>query len=292
MQTYLDCYPCLLNQALRAGRIATDDEKKIKVLLDEVGMMLRNIPLDSSPPEIGRLIYQKVTEITGIFDPYKEIKNESTTKALALYPSLKKKVEYSTDKLLTAIRIATVGNVIDFGAKTDFDIEEEIQKAFKQDFAIFDYDKFTDNLDKTNEILYIADNAGECVFDRILIEELKKPVRYIVREGPVINDATHEDAMQAKMDKVATILSSGTNAPGTILKLCTTEFNKVYNNSKFIISKGQGNYEALSSEMRPIFFLLKAKCHVIANDMGVNEGDLILKAINTEVKNRWLGVLF
>ena len=106
-------------------------------------------------------------------------------------------------------------------------------------------------------------------------------MKYIVREVPVINDATYEDAVQAGLDKVAMILSSGTNAPGTILKTCSAEFNKIYRNSNFIISKGQGNYEALSSEMRPIFFLLKAKCHVIANDMGVNEGDLILKAINT-----------
>ena len=281
MKTHLDCYSCLLNQALRAGRIATDDEAQIKELLDEVEMTLRNIPIDSTPPEAGRLIYRKVREITGIFDPYKEIKNKSTTKALALYPSLKKKVEASTDKLLTAIRLAAVGNVIDFGAKTDFDIEEEIQEAFKRGFAIFDYDKFKDNLDNASEILYIADNAGECVFDRILIEELKKPVRYIVREGPVINDAIYEDALQAKIDKVAIILSSGTDAPGNILKLCNAEFNKIYNNSNFIISKGQGNYEALSNEKRPIFFVLKAKCHVIANEIGVNKGDLILKAINT-----------
>lgn len=280
MRTYADCLPCFLDQALRAGRIATDDEKKIKRLLDEVGTMLRDIPLESTPPETGRLIYEKVREITGQLDPYKQIKSESTKKALTLYPSLKKIVEKSGDTLLTAVRIAIAGNVIDFGVNRDFDIEKEIDEALKQKFAILDYDKFRNRLDETTDILYIADNAGECVFDRILIEEMRKQVTYVVRDVPVINDATYEDAIQAGIDKVGTLLSSGTNAPGTILRTCSAEFKKVYNKSKFIISKGQGNYEALSNERRPIFFLLKVKCHVIANDIGVNEGDIILKAIN------------
>ncbi|MBE9571064.1 MAG: DUF89 family protein [Proteobacteria bacterium] len=277
MRTYLDCYPCFLKQALRAGRIATDDEKKIKRLLDEVGMMLRNIPLESIPPESARLIYHKVSEITGNLDPYREIKSESTKKALSLYPSLKSQVEKSNDKLLTSIRIAIAGNVIDFGPNWDFDLEDEIDEVLEKDFAICDYGGFKDCLDEAREILYIGDNAGECVFDRILIEEMKKPVIYAVRDVPVINDATYEDAVQAGIDKVATILSSGADGPGAILKRCSSEFKKVYDNSKFIISKGQGNYEALSNERRPIFFLLKVKCHVIANDIGVDEGDIVLK---------------
>jgi len=277
MKTYLDCFPCFINQALRAARIATDDEKKIKMVLDKVGMMLKDIPLKNTPPESGRLIYRKISEITGNPDPYKEIKRESTKKALLLYPSLKDQIERSKDRLLTAIRIAIAGNVIDFGANWNFDLENEIDETLEKAFAICDYGRFKDGLDKAREVLYLGDNAGECVFDRILIEEMKKPVKYIVRDIPIINDAIYEDAVQAGIDKVATILSSGTDAPGTILNTCSSEFKELYDNSKFIISKGQGNYEALSSERRPIFFLLKTKCHVIANDIGVNEGDIILK---------------
>ena len=280
MRTYLDCIPCFFNQALRAGRIATNDENKLKNLLDEIGLMLRLIPLENTPPETGMLIYEKVREITGEIDPYKKIKRESTEKALALYSSLKNEVEKSNDSLLTATRIAIAGNVIDFGVNMDFDIEEEIDEVLKKDFAIFDYYKFRDYLDNTDEILYIGDNAGESVFDRILIEEMKKPVIYVVREIPVINDVTYEDALQAGIDKVASILSSGTSAPGIVLNTCSAEFKAVYKNSKFVISKGQGNYEGLSDEKHPIFFLLKAKCWVIANDIGVNEGDIVLKGIN------------
>ncbi|MBW2168010.1 MAG: DUF89 family protein [Deltaproteobacteria bacterium] len=277
MKTYLDCFPCFLEQALRAARIATDDEKKIKKVLDEVGMMLRNIPLESTPPESGKMIYNKVSEITGNLDPYREIKTESTKKALSLYPSLKSHVEKSNDRLLTAIRIAIAGNVIDVGPNLGFDLEDEIEEVLDKDFAICDYGSFKDRFNEAHEILYIGDNAGECVFDRVLIEEMKKPVIYVVRDVPIINDATYEDAVQAGIDQVATILSSGTDAPGTILKTCSAEFKKIYDSSEFIISKGQGNYEALSNERCPIFFLLKIKCRVIADDIGVGEGEIILK---------------
>jgi uncharacterized protein with ATP-grasp and redox domains len=285
MNTYLECFPCFLSQALRAARIATDDESKIKEVLDEVGMMLRDIPLHSTPPESGRLIYHKVGEITGNLDPYRKTKDESTKKALSLYPSLKSKVEKSDDRLLTAVRIAIAGNVIDFGANWDFDIEDEVYKVLERDFAICDYRDFKDRLGESDEILYIGDNAGECVFDRILIEQINKPVIYVVRDVPIINDATYEDAVDAGIDKVATIISSGTDAPGTILETCSEGFKKVYNNSRFIISKGQGNYEALSNERRPIFFLLKLKCQVIANDIGIDECDIVLKAGQRSRKN-------
>jgi uncharacterized protein with ATP-grasp and redox domains len=260
--------------------MVTGDEKKLKRLLDEVGTVLRDIPVENTPPETGMMIYEKVSRITGEFDPYKEIKRKNISKALELYPSLKKKVGSSDDSLLTAIRLAIAGNVIDFGVNKKFDIEEEIDVVLEKDFAIFDYEKFKHYLDKTDKILYIGDNAGESVFDRILIEEIKKPVIYVVREIPVINDVTREDAIQAGIDKVAPILSSGTSAPGTVLETCSSEFIELYRKSKFIISKGQGNYEGLSEEKGLIFFLLKAKCWVIADDIGVKEGDIVLKGIN------------
>ncbi len=257
--------------------MATDDEKKIKAILDEVGMMLKNIPIGSTPPESGRLIYSKIKQITGNLDPYKEIKNNCTQEGLSLYPFLKSCVKESKDRLLTAIRIAISGNVIDFGVNRNFNIKDETERVLIKDFAVCDYDRFKKSLGIAQKVLYIGDNAGECVFDKILIEEIGKPVTYVVRDIPIINDATYEDAVQAGIDEVATIISSGTDAPGTILKTCSREFKKIYHRAEFIISKGQGNYEALSGERHPIFFLLMAKCKVIADDIGVHEGDIILK---------------
>lgn len=281
MKTYLDCIPCFFEQALRAGRIATNNEKLLKHLLDELGLMLNSISLESSPPETGRLIYQKVSEITGNPDPFRELKHENTQQALDLYPSLKEIINKSSDSLLTAIRIAIAGNVIDFGANASFDIDKAIKETLKKDFSIFDYTAFKRFLAKSKQVLYIGDNAGETVFDRLLIEQMNKPVIYVVRETPVINDATFDDAVEAGIDKVATIMSSGTDAPGTILSTCSPEFKQILDQSEFVIAKGQGNYEALSNENRSIFFLLKVKCKIIADDIGVAKGDILLRGINT-----------
>ncbi|RLC48592.1 MAG: hypothetical protein DRI23_10300 [Candidatus Cloacimonadota bacterium] len=280
MRTYLDCIPCFMNQALRAGRIATNDEQKIKKLLDEVGMLIQKIPMENTPPETGALIYKKVSEITGNNDPYQKIKEKNIEHAMHLYPELKQKVKKSDDSLLTAIRLAVAGNVIDLGVDKEFNIVKDIETILHQEFAIFDYELFKQELNNAKEILYIGDNAGEAVFDKILIEELGKPVTFVVREIPVINDITSKEAKIIGIDKVAKIVSSGTTAPGTILEICNKDFIQRINEADMTISKGQGNYAGLSGINRSIFFLLKTKCPVIARNLDVKENDIILKGMN------------
>jgi len=277
MKTYLDCLPCFMRQALWAGRIATDDEKKIKELLDHVGCMIQEIPMDSTPPQTGDLIYRKIREITGVFDPYKKIKQANVKDALKAYPGLKQIVNKSDYRLLTAIRLAIAGNIIDFGVNKTFNLEEDVQKVLKQDFAIFHFQQFVEQLEHAKSILYLGDNAGESVFDKILIEELEKPVTYVVREIPVINDVILADAINSGLDQVAKIISSGCSAPGTILNLCNDEFIRQFENADMIISKGQGNYEGLSNVDQTVFFLLKTKCEIIAKHLHVKENDIVLK---------------
>ncbi len=280
MKTYLDCFPCFMKQTLKSARISTNDETKIKKLLDEVGMMLKDIPMENTPPETGAIIYKKIAEITGNNDPYKKIKKQNIKEVLALYPKLKEIVKNSDDRLLTAIRLAIAGNIIDLGMDKKFNIAKDVEKIMKQDFAVFDYEEFKRHLDLHDEILYIGDNAGETVFDKILIEELPHPVTYVVRGIPIINDVTIDEAKYIGIDKVAKIISSGTTAPGTILNLCNDDFIEKFNNASMVISKGQGNYEGLSDVKRSVFFLLKAKCPIIANHIGVEENDIVLKGIN------------
>jgi len=280
MKTYLDCLPCMMNQALRTARISTNDETKIKQVLDEVGTMIKDIPMHHTPVQSGVLVYQKIREITGVVDPYKNIKKNSINEALALYPTLDKLMDQSDNKLLTAIRIAITGNIIDFGMDKQYVLAEELNKTMEQDFAIFDFEQFIKELEEAKSVLYIGDNAGESVFDKILIETLGKPVTYVVRGIPIINDVTLEDAIDSRIDEIAEIMSSDSPAPGTILELCNDEFVHRLNEADMVISKGQGNYEGLSEVDRSIFFLLKAKCKIIANDLGVIESDIILKGIN------------
>jgi uncharacterized protein with ATP-grasp and redox domains len=277
MKIYLDCYPCFFQQALNVTRLIGADEATAHKILLEVSTLLPKIPAGATPPEIGRDVYGIVSRLTGVQDPYRKIKEKCTERALALYPELKDRLRSADERLKKAIRIAIAGNVIDFGSNMPFDMEKDLESILRQRFAIDHYEVFKAALARAQDVLYIADNAGETVFDRVLIEEMGKPVTYVVRERPIINDAVLEDALAAGIDKVADIMSSGTDAPGNILRFCSDEFFKVYEASDFIISKGQGNYEGLSEESRPIFFLLKAKCNVIARHIGVEQGSIILK---------------
>jgi len=195
---------------------------------------------------------------------------------------LEKIMANSEDKLLTAIRIAIAGNVIDLGVKKSFDIVKDVKNILEQDFAIFDYSAFKTQLEKTENILYIGDNVGESVFDKILIKELKKPVTYAVRTIPIINDVTMEDAIESGLDEVAELIDSGCESPGIIINQSTPEFLKIFNTSGLIISKGQGNFEGLSDCNRQVFFLLKTKCPIISNHIGVEDGSIILKESTTK----------
>ncbi len=280
MKTYLDCIPCMMEQALQTGRIATNDESKIKELLDTVGERIKDIPLENTPPETATFIYQKIKEITGINDPYKKIKEQNIQQVIKLYPYLKDLVNKSDDPLLTAIRLSIAGNVIDYGANRQFYLEHEIEIALQQDFAILDYDIFKNDLNKARMVLYLGDNAGESVFDKLLIETMGKPVIYVVREEPIINDVTMEDAIKSGIGEVAEIISSGAYTPAIILKLCTKDFITKFNEADLVISKGQGNYEGLSECGRPVFFLLKAKCELIARELGVDMGAIVMKIRN------------
>lgn len=283
LKAYLDCYPCFFQQILKTARMVTSDERQIQEVIVAFGRALSQIPFEATPAEIGREVYRIISEKTGIPDPYAGIKKTCTRQALALYPLLKKRIASAGDPLTIALRMAIAGNVIDFGVNADFDIQEDLTNLLSRELAIDHTEMFRQSLKRARSILYLADNAGETVFDRLLIEEMGKPVVYVVRENPVINDATHQDALDAGVDAVAGIVSSGTDAPGTILSLCSDDFRKSFRSADLIISKGQGNYEGLSDTDRPVFFLLKAKCPVVAENLGVEQGSLILmKAINFE----------
>jgi len=269
-----------MNQALKASRLATDDKKTHRQMLDFSGNHLATISLEKTPAENGAEIYKHIREITGVYDPYKEIKNRSISEAFEIYPRAKEIINNSENKLLTAVKIAIAGNIIDFGINNNFNIKDDLEKIIHQNFAINDFEIFEKKIQKAKKILYIGDNAGESVFDKLLIEQINRTTIYATREVPVINDVVIEDAINSGLNHVAKIISSGSPAPGAILHLCNKEFIEIYNSADVVISKGQGNYEALSDEKRTIFFMLKAKCPVIAKDIGVNLNDIVLKGIN------------
>ena len=277
MKTYLECIPCFLRQALEAAKLAGADKKTQKKVLDEIALLLSGFPTDVTPPEIARTVYSVTEKYTGGIDAYKRIKEKSNDMAMALYPRLKNVVESSEDVLLSALRLAVAGNVIDYGVPHAFDIEDEIEECLVKDFAVFDLDEFRRDLANAKNILYILDNAGEIVFDKILIEEMDREIVCAVRGEPIINDVTMDDAVQVGLDKAVKVISSGSDIPGTVPQECNKEFRAYYQAADMVISKGQGNYETLEGEKRPIFFIFKAKCQVVADHLGCRVGDIILK---------------
>jgi uncharacterized protein with ATP-grasp and redox domains len=253
-------------------------EKALKAVLSELG---KTSIKNRIPPQIARKVHRIVRKVTKNNDPYKKVKDRYNRKALKMFPSLKQKVAGSKDRLLTATKLAIAGNIIDFGPSSKFDLEKTIEEVLVQDFAIDHFDRFRKVLQKSERVVYLGDNAGEIVFDRILLEELKdKEITFVVKGGPIINDATVEDAKFAGINKIAKIKTVSNGEPGTGPKRNSKEFINLLKSADVVISKGQGNYEALSEVNADIFFLLKVKCPTIARDIGVKIGGIVVKAVH------------
>lgn len=277
MKTYLDCYPCFLRQALEASRYSGADDDQQRAILHRVLETLRSLDPASTPPEIGDAIHRLIRRETGVGDPYAQAKKEATEQALEFYPRLKALAAQASDPLGIALRLAIAGNIIDLAAHSSYDLWATVQRVVDQPFAIDDSQAFRSALASTDTLLYLADNAGETVFDRVLIEALERPLIYAVKGGPVLNDATMDDAIAAGLDQVAEVVSTGSDAPGTVLSTCSAKFRRRYEEAQLIIAKGQANYETLSGEGDRLFFLLQTKCHVIAQDVGAPQGSIVLK---------------
>ncbi|MCK5919455.1 MAG: DUF89 family protein, partial [Methylococcales bacterium] len=276
-----DCYPCFLRQALDAARRAEASEEQQRQILMTTMDELSAFPADAMPPQMAQQIHRQVRRLSDNSDPYLPGKLEATQKALDLYPELKKRVAQSPEPLETAVRIAIAGNIIDLGVSKHYDLEATLERVLHQTFAINDFESFQSALAQSKStILYLGDNAGETVFDRVLIETLDRPVTYAVKAAPILNDATREDATSAGLDKITEIIDNGSDAPGTLLDDCSNAFRDRFEKADLIIAKGQGNYESLSGHPAPVFFLLQAKCCVIARNLSVTEGDIILKHSN------------
>jgi hypothetical protein len=268
----------LFQQALRAAKLATADAQVQRHILDQLALAMPTFPDGTVPIEVACHIQQIVSDATGITDPYQHLKRQYNDAALALYPGLKQVVNEADDPLLTAIRLAIAGNIVDFGVGHRFSLEQAIQDSLTWDFAINDYPAFLAQLEIARTILYLGDNTGEIVFDKLLVEELvqrDRQVTFVVRGNPVINDATLDDAHYVGLAHLVEVITPGGTLPGTLLSAASDVFKQRFYAADLVISKGQGNFEGLSEVDRPIFFLLKAKCTPIAQALEVIPGAMI-----------------
>ena len=263
--------------------MGTDDERAHRALLDRVMRRLVGLPLDVTPPQVGQIIHRLIREHITDGDPYRSLKDRYNRLALEMLPEVRGRMLREHDPFLAACQLAIAGSVIDFGASSgEFGLEAIVAEALAADLGGQAYPLFRAAVDKARRILYLGDNTGEIVFDRLLVEELRRrseaEITFVVRGRPVLNDATEEDAVLAGLDVYARILSNGSDAPATVLDECSPQLREAYGKADLIIAKGQGNYESLSQEEGPLFFLLKAKCPVVARDLDVEVGTMVLRA--------------
>jgi uncharacterized protein with ATP-grasp and redox domains len=274
----------MIRQTIDAVRTGVVDEAKQREVVNATLKYLQNADLDLTPPEIGKHIYKIISEITGIKDLYGEEKFRLNRFILDNYGLLKKIVYLSDDPVYLAAKLSIVGNQFSFHeGDPDAQLRDMLNDIHKIHFSIDQYSLFLDDFLKARNILYLADNAGEIVFDKLFIEVLKKfyPERghhftVVVRGAPIINDATMADADMIDLDEVASVIDNGDNAPATLLHHVSNEMRAVYDSADLIISKGQGNFESLDQEEKEIYFLFRIKCPVISKALQADAGGLVL----------------
>ena len=235
--------------------------------------------LSGTAPAMARRIHRTVRDLSGEPDPYRAVKERTNRLALELLPEVRGRVAAAADPLEMAVRMAIAGNIIDFGLGrpiADTTLVETVDRVATAPLA-GDMAGFAEEAGEARSVLYLADNAGEIVLARLLVEQLGPPrVTVAVKGAPILNDALLGDAEAAGLDQLVEVIDNGSDAPGTILETCSEAFRRRFLEADLVIAKGQGNYETLSSAPRPVWFVLMAKCGVIADDIGCEPGTLVL----------------
>ncbi len=274
VRTSLDCLVCFMRQARATGLLASDDPVLQRRMIEEAGRFLETVDPEQSPPENAIALYGIFSSILQVADPFAQVKEESNDLALSMRDEMVKRIEAATDSLRAAIRVAIGGNIIDYAAQHVFDVRKTMDSCFERPFVLDDYPALQQAIADGGpeaELLYLCDNCGEIVFDALLIRRLQQQgcrVTAVVREHPIINDATMEDAVLAGLDRICAVITNGTGCPGTPLADCSATFRHRFEAADIIISKGMGNYETLSEVDAPLFFLFTVKCSEVARHVS------------------------
>ena len=280
MKLHLDCVPCLLRQTLDAARRLELDDVTARALLRRTLGLLPQLDWDLPPPVIAREIHRAIRELTGASDPYLRDKISDTETALALLPAAEEMVAASEDPFLAAVMFSIAGNAIDLGAKTasDINVKDVFRSALTKSVAKTAVSRLERAVRESVDVLFLADNAGEIVFDRPLLEKIgQDKVTVGVRGAPVINDATLDDAERSGITERFRVISSGSDTPGTWLSECSRAFVHEFKKADLVIAKGQGNYETLSDHPANLVFLFLAKCAAVAEDLGIETGRFVVR---------------
>lgn len=282
-----ECIGCIFNQVLKAFELLDPEISHDIIIAAQKKLMEFLVKFDvktDASPILGKIAYGIVSEMLDDPDPYLALKQESNKLSLELIGEIKNLVDNAVDPLFEAIVVAALGNTIDFASQHKFDLISDIENFNPEDLVINDYDNFKRSLEDFNHLMILGDNAGEIVFDKLLIQVIKQfypdlEIVYSVRSAPIINDATIEDARFISLTELVHVIESSPT-PGIDLSTSTKEFKDHFFKKGVILSKGQGNFESLYRIEIPnkdVYYLLKAKCNLMERIFDVRMGDLIFK---------------
>ena len=269
MRVIESCAECLYKRQLRK----TDN----KECLAEIKAVIDNRTDDDPAPYLVYRFNQIYLKYFGSVASFRDEKIKYNDLVLSMEDALREEINSSDDPLLTAFSYARAGNYIDFGALSDVDEKTFLSLLEREELSDNDlqtFEAFAKQCETAGSLLLLADNCGEIVLDKLFLEQLKKQypqlkLSVMVRGGEVLNDATVEDAEYAGIGSVAEIISSGIGVSGTVYKMLSDEAKSALDNAGVVLSKGQGNYEALSGQGRHIFYSFLCKCERFTNRFGV-----------------------
>ncbi|MEO0119250.1 MAG: ARMT1-like domain-containing protein [candidate division WOR-3 bacterium] len=273
MRSEANCIPCVIRQAQRIVLHSKGKEEDFINVTKLAMEMAGSLSLEDPPSIFTSYIIREVYNYLKNSDPFFELKKEMNKIGKKKASEAKILIEKEKDRIYGAIKYAACGNIIDIGPQDNFDLEKHIRNlSFKRD----DYKIFKEKLKGANKVLYILDNAGEIYFDKLLLEELSfLNLVIVVKKEPILNDATIKDAKEAELDRLGKIIDTGSGFLGVNFNKLSEEFLKNYKEADIIIAKGHANYESLVDKERDVFFILKAKCPVVAKSLGVEVGDSV-----------------
>lgn len=273
------CYFCQIKAFEKLlEKYETDTETKQKCL-NEFLHYLPTVPPQAKAPEVMRETMRIIKTHLSVTDPYEDEKARFNSIMLEKYNTFRQMIEQSAAPFETALRLAIAGNIIDFGPGHDIDIEQTVNRVLTSDFAINHSQRLQAALQKAESVLYLGDNAGEIVLDKLFLETIRHPnVQFAVRGEFILNDATRTDARLVGIDQVATVIDNGDHSPSTVLSRVSPQFLEAFESADLVIAKGQGNLEGLlDSHKQNLFFLLMVKCPVIAELLQVPVHSFIVK---------------
>lgn len=259
----------------KCPKSATSDQKV--EYMQRVLKVLAQAPESYGAPVIVRTINQIQDEMFGMKQDYAEIKKHYNQVMMNHEEQVKRKLTQTDDSVKTGIQYAMIGNYIDFGARINVNEEQLTELLNDSDRFVIDekqYGEFVEDLSNARKLVYLTDNCGEIVMDKLLIGEIKKKypdleVTVLVRGAEVLNDATMEDAIQVGLAEMAKVIPNGSDIAGTWLEEISEEAKAVLKEADVIISKGQGNFETLRKCGMNIYYIFLCKCDLFANTFNV-----------------------